>query len=238
MAKIDVMVPTKDPARVRPRLREVLESAPWVGRIVYETSVPLSTARVEGARKCSTEWIAMFDDDVEIPGGWYGEMSSHIKPGVLAVSSPSIDVNVPHMAAYKRVTDRIKPLETRDTPFIDNTLIRRDALLDYRPPPLFYAEDELLYRHVKARGRWVHPPPCGVRHYLVMKDVVQAAAVAEQLGFYPLYRFIRGRLAYFAIPLPAMAYSRTWRTVPFFYRWNVQLLAGWLKAKAMSREVG
>jgi glycosyltransferase involved in cell wall biosynthesis len=228
--KVDVLIPTKDPSKIRPRLLCTLKKATWVNNIVLETSKPLSKARVIGARKCSTEWIAMFDADVEIPENWFDVVSKYIKPGVVAVSTPSIDVNNIHVMAYKMVTDKIKPLNTRDTPFIDNTLIRRDVLLKYDPPPVFYGEDDLLYRFVKKRGVWVHPPHCGVKHFLVTKDYVEAGSTMWQLGFYPLTRFVRSRLAYFIIPVLAVGYSHTFSTITFFWKINIKLIAGYIKA--------
>jgi len=232
LERVDVLIPTKDPSKVRPKLLETLRKAKWVNDIIFETSKPLSTARVIGAKKCTTEWIAMFDDDVEIPECWFDVVSSYVSTGVLAVSTPYFDDNV-HLKSYQKLVDYIKPLHTRDTPFICNTLIKREILLNYNPPPTFYSEDELLYRHVKKYGKWVHPPNCGVKHYYVQKDLVKAAAIAEQLHFYPLFRFVRGRLAYFIISVLAIGYSHTWRTIPFFYKNNVKLIAGLLKTKLM-----
>lgn len=230
--RVDVLIPTKDPSKIRPSLLNTLNSASWVNNIIIETSRPLSTARVNGAKKCSTEWIAMFDDDVEIPEIWFDYVSKYTnKKNVLAISTPSIDVNNIHFISYKKITDHIKPLELRDTPFIDNTLIKREVILNYNPPPVFYSEDELLYRHVKKHGKWIHPPYCGVKHYLVTKDFVKAAIVMEQLGFYPLYRFLRGRFAYFFISILAIGYSHTYRTAIFFWKANIKIIAGFLKAK-------
>jgi glycosyltransferase involved in cell wall biosynthesis len=227
--RVDVLIPTRDPNKIRPKLLEVIKKASWVNNIIIETSRPLSKARVNGARKCSTEWIAMFDDDVEIPENWFDIVSKYIKPGVVAISTPSIDVNNIHMLAYKKVSDKIKPLHLRDTPFIDNTLIRRDILLEYNPPPIFYGEDELLYRFAKKKGLWIHPPYCGVKHFLVVKDHVEAASTMWQLGFYPLYRFLRGRLAYFIIPILAVGYSHTLKTITFFWKINIKIIAGSIK---------
>lgn len=228
--KVDVLIPTKDPSKIRPKLLQTLKKAAWVNEIFFETSKPLSTARVNGARKCSTEWIAMFDDDVEIPENWFDIISKYINPDVVAISTPSVDVNNIHMMSYKKVTDKIKPLHTRDTPFIDNTLIRRTILLEYHPPPVFYGEDELLYRFAKKKGMWVHPPYCGVKHFLVTKNFVEAASTMWYLGFYPLYRFVRGRLAYFVVPILAVGYSHTFSTISFFWRINVKHIAGAIKA--------
>lgn len=236
--KVDVLIPTKDPSKIRPRLLQVLKGSDWVGEIIIETSKPLSRARVIGARKCSTEWIAMFDDDVEIPENWFDSILPFIQlKDILAISTPSIDVNNVHMIAYKRVMDHFRPLEQRDAPFIDNTLIKREVLLNYNPSPLFYSEDELLYRYIKKHGKWIHPPSCGVKHFLVMKDLVKAAIIMEQLGFYPLYKFLRSRVAYFTISILAIGYSHTYKTMTFFWKSNIKLMAGFLKARVNKKGI-
>lgn len=234
-SKVDVLIPTKDPSKIRPKLLEVLRGSDWVNKIILETSKPLSIARLIGAKKCSTSWIAMFDDDVEIPSHWFDCVKRYVEPGVVAVSTPSYDANNIHFYAYKSIADKIKPLYTRDTPFIDNTLICREVFFTYEPLPTFYCEDELLYRHAKRYGKWIHPPFCGVKHYYIQKDIVQGSAIMEQLHFYPTWRFVRGRLSYFIIPLLAVAYSRTLRTISFFWKLNVKILAGFLKAKFMRK---
>lgn len=227
--KFDVVIPTKDPSRVRPALVKVLESDPMVNNIIYETSKPLSTARKIGAMACSTEWIAMFDDDVEIPPWWFQMVSKPTRAtDVVAISTVFHDDNI-HLFSYEQIANKIKPLHERDTPFICNLLIRRSVFDDYNPPRLFYGEDELLYRHAKKKGRWLHLPYIGVKHFYTKKNIVQAGATMERLGFYPRYRFLRGIASRFALPIPALAYSRTISTVKFFWQLNVEQIAGALK---------
>lgn len=228
--KVDVIIPTKDPSKIRPKLLEVLKKADWVNNIIIETSKPLSLARVNGAKKCTTDWIAMFDDDVEIPNNWFTVVEKFITDDVVAISTPSLDFNNIHILSYKKVTHQIKPLEKRDTPFIDNTLIKKSVMLTYNPPPIFYSEDELLYRHAKKFGRWIHPEHCGVKHFVTIKDTLRAGETIKQLDFYPIKRFIFGRIAYFILPFFALAYSKSFKTVIFFYRININLISGYLKS--------
>ncbi|MEM1724002.1 MAG: glycosyltransferase family A protein [Candidatus Jordarchaeales archaeon] len=101
MDKVDVLIPTRNPSRVNPRLLEVLASAPWVNNVVFETSRPLSVARKIGAMKCKTEWIAMFDDDVVIPPNWFEVVSKFARqPNVVAVSTVRVDDNI-HVEALQ-----------------------------------------------------------------------------------------------------------------------------------------
>jgi glycosyltransferase involved in cell wall biosynthesis len=227
--KVDVLILTKDPNKIRPKLLEVIKKASWVNNIIIETSRPLSKARVNGARKCSTEWIAMFDDDVEIPENWFDIVSKYIKPGVVAISTPSIDICNIHITAYRIVSEKIRPLNLRDVPFINNTLIRKDVLINYNPSLLFYGEDILLYNYVKKKGKWIHPPYCGVKHFMVIKDPIEVAYAMWHYGIYSLYGFIKYCLAHFIIPILAVGYSHTFKTIIFFWRINIKFIVGLIK---------
>jgi glycosyltransferase involved in cell wall biosynthesis len=228
--KIDVVICTLDEKQIRPKLLEVLNDAPWVSCIVIEISRPLSLARKNGAKICSTEWIAMFDDDIEIPENWFDGMISAMADGVVAISSPHESVN-PHMRAYESlVNQHMKRAETLDTPFINNTLIRRDVLANYSPPPCFYCEDELLYRYVKAHGQWVHTQPLGVKHYPTQKNDQARGYYWRRYRLGPSSLFFRRRLTMPIIALMAVAYSRSLGTLAFYLRLNKDAVVGWLRA--------
>jgi glycosyltransferase involved in cell wall biosynthesis len=228
--KVDVLIPTKDFAQIRPALWNTLWSADWVNDIIIETSVPLSSARVRGAWLCSTEWIAMFDDDIEIPADWFDGMIASLADGVAAVSSPPESSN-PHIWAYEKfINKHIRPLESLDAPFVCNTLIRRDVLMDYEPPPCFYCEDEMLYRHVKSLGRWVHTPPLGVRHYPVQKNDQARGYYWRRYRLGPSSLFFRRRLTMPVMALMAAAYSHSLGTLAFYMRLNKDAVVGWLRA--------
>ncbi len=124
----------------------------------------------------------MFDDDIEISENWFDSVSKYIKLGVIAISTPSIDVNNIHITAYRIVSEKIRPLHLRNVPFINNTLIRRNVLLEYNSPPIFHGEDILLYNYIKKKGIWIHPPYCGVKHFMVIKDPIEVAFAMWQFG--------------------------------------------------------
>jgi len=226
--KVDVVIPTKDPSKIHPALMKTLKSAEWVNKIIIETSKPLSIARVLGAKKCSTKWIAMFDDDVVIPENWFDMVSLKIKPCVLAISTPYEDMD-PHIRAYQKVADRFRIKGTMRTPMICNLLIRRDLLLDYNPPPCFSCEDEFLYRHVRRRGKWLHTKPIGVKHWYKWKDGTEIGWVIGKYGVIPFFSFLRLCVSRFVLSVFAVAYSRTLKTVRVYWRWNVQIISGYLR---------
>lgn len=235
--KYDVLIPTKDPKKIRPKLLEVLESSPYVKDIIIETSRPLSKARKVGALKCSTEWIAMFDDDVEIPECWFEVVSRKIKiKDVVSISTVFQDYNI-HLSAYDIFADKIKPLHLRGSPYICNTMIRRSIFYDYEPPNLFYGEDEFLYRHAKSKGEWLCLPYIGVRHFYVKKDNVKAGATMAMLGFYPNKQWLRGVIIRFLLSFPTIAYSHTPTTVKFHWEHNIETISGVLKARIFNKKL-
>ena len=71
----------------------------------------------------------MFDDDIEISENWFDSVSKYIKLGVIAISTPSIDVNNIHITAYRIVSEKIRPLHLRNVPFINNTLNKKKCSL-------------------------------------------------------------------------------------------------------------
>lgn len=230
MDKVDVLIPTRNPSRVNPRLLEVLASAPWVNNVVFETSRPLSVARKIGAIKCKTEWIAMFDDDVVIPPNWFEVVSKFARqPNVVAVSTVRVDDNI-HVEAYKKVTNKIKPVHTRETLFICNTLIKREVFFDYNPPKVFHCEDDILYRHVKKKGKWVTLPSIGVIHHYVERDTIQTWYLATTLKLFPAHRILATILSRIILSIPAVGYSHTWRTIPFLWSQTVKQIVRILKA--------
>jgi glycosyltransferase involved in cell wall biosynthesis len=236
--KVDVVIPTLAASRVRPRLIKVLESASWVNNIIYETSKPLARARIVGASKCTTKWVAMFDDDVEIPLDWFDKVSGAIAPGVVAVSTPDLNAD-PDFLAVQLIADRLLKLERRDTPFIDNTLFLKSTLEGYDPPHAFYCEDELFYEHVKSKGRWVHTPPVGVRHFYAEKDALFSGASQRVYKFELGTVMIRRALVRFVLPIfAAIFYTRSLRTVYRLWRINIRNAAGWLMGPSLKQKIG
>lgn len=240
IGKVDVIIPAKDRHNIRLGLAKVLAAAPWVNNIIVETSAPLATARIAGAKRCTTEWVAMFDDDVEIPGDWFEKVSAEITDGdgVVAVSSPDMSA-IPDYYCMQLLTDRLIGLKGRDTPFIDNVLFKKSALEGYAPPLAFYCEDEFFYEHVKKKGRWLHTGPIGVVHYYREKDALYGGASQRIYKLEPAYIILRRTLVRFILPIfAALFYTHTPKTICRFWRINVRIIAGWLMGISLKEKIG
>jgi glycosyltransferase involved in cell wall biosynthesis len=227
---IDVIIPTKSEAQIRPALMRVLRSAPWVNDIIIETSAPLATARIAAANKCTTDWVAMFDDDVEIPPDWFEKVSAEVNYGVVAVSSPDMSA-IPDYYYMQLLADRLLKLSKRDTPFIDNVLFKKSALEGYDPPLAFYCEDEFFYEHVKKSGRWIHTDPIGVTHYYREKDAAYSGASQRIYKFEPRWNVVRRLLVRTVMgPLVALIYTHKLSTIKRFWGINWRFIIGWIFA--------
>jgi len=238
IGKVDVVICTKDVHQIRQKLLDILNNAGWVNTIIIETSKPLAIARIRATEKCVTKWIAMFDDDVEIPEDWFDKVSSVITSGILAVSTPDLSL-IPDYLAMQLLADKILKLSERDTPFIDNVLFRKDALEGYSPASAFYCEDEFFYEHVKTKGKWIHLAPIGVRHFYIEKDALYSGASQRIYKFEPIYVLLRRTLVrFFLAPFLTVFYTHTVRTVWRWWRINVRIMAGWLIAYSIREKIG
>lgn len=238
--QVDMIICTKDPASIRRDLLGSLE-APWVRSVIIETSKPLSYARVSGAKKAQGKWVGFVDDSVVVPFHWYYDLMAYAdNPGVVAVDSESCNWNRDEIA-FALMASKLKSMmrgavRGRDW---DNRafIIRRDAVLSWDPPPVFYLEDELLHIHATQLGRWVHLPFNGVKHFGRSKSRVPFAYGNAVFNCYAK----RGRNSIIALSkavlfmgtasLLAVAYSRTIMTWFFYLGQCVQTVAGYLLAK-------
>jgi glycosyltransferase involved in cell wall biosynthesis len=232
LIKIDVMIPTRNENNIRPKLMKVLNNADWVKDIIIETSKPLSTARRTGALKCSTQWLAMFDDDVEIPQEWFNILMlyrRYINPNISAISSPSLNINVPHYLAYQRMANNIVHLIHLKTPFIDNTFIKRKVFEDYHPRPCFYAEDELLYKHLRKNRGWIHTHYIGVKHFAIMKDSYNAGVTEWKYNITTPFELLRHTFSRSIISILAVSKSKSLETIPFWWKRNIREIVGYVR---------
>lgn len=252
--KVDVVIPTRNPSDVRPRLLEALRSAEWVNSLIFETSKPLSLARVNGARKASTEWIVMIDDDVELPNGWWQTVSAHMgesvccsscrgKIEVLAISTEIRDASR-HDWAFRTLLEKFEPGYYSGN--FDNHayLIKRDVLLAWNPPPCFYCEDDLLCRFVKQNGIWLNLRCIGGSHWSFYhtKSRVPWAYYLRAFNLWSKpnpeslsYRTRTVRYVAFIWPRMLVAplllvYGGDLWSVFYQLRWCVQQLTGWIMA--------
>jgi glycosyltransferase involved in cell wall biosynthesis len=237
--KVDVIICVKDPAQIRPKLLNCLNNADWVNNIILETSKPLALARIRATEKCTTEWIAMFDDDVEIPDDWFDRIIARLRirqiagmdlipEDVVAISTPDMS-QIPDYYYMQLLSDRLFKLSKRDTPFIDNCLFRKSALIGYDPPLAFYCEDEFFYEHVKKSGRWLHTDNIGVKHFYREKDAVYSGASQRVYKFESRWNVLRRLLVRTAMgPLVAIFYTHKLSTVKRFWNINYRFIIGWI----------
>jgi hypothetical protein len=140
-----------------------------VSGIIVETSRPVSIARRIGALKCTTKWIAMFDDNVGINDEWFDCTSRRIgEEGVLAVSG-MYDEQHKHLGATMKYTCTTCDPVTSETPSICNTLILKKVFSDYNPSFIQEAEDDALYNHLTVKGTPVRFYPGHAKHRYVDK---------------------------------------------------------------------
>nr|MDO8083041.1 glycosyltransferase [Candidatus Freyarchaeota archaeon] len=236
--KIDILIPTLDEKKIRPKLMKVLRHASWVNDVIIETSKPLSRARVNGIKKCKTEWIAMFDDDVEIPENWFEKLwILALQKGVVAVSSPYLTINYDYVI-MDFISRRFRSLDKRFTPTIGNVLFKRSAMIGYNPPPLFFCEDELFYRYIVKRGKWVHSKFIGAKHFYKEKDSLLSGVAQRILKFEPFYKMLMRVTTRFFTAVLASFYTHSLKTIYHFWRINVRILTGWImgKRRALKKE--
>lgn len=225
--KVDCVIPSK--GSVRENLIHALMKSPNVGRIIIEDTTPLSIARKIGALKCNTEYVAQFDDDVEIDEDWFQTAFSKLSEGVLAVSSMYEEQN-PHMKAYLDFFyQHKKPPENIATANVNSLLIKRELFNEYNPPLIFHCEDNYLYNFVTAKGKWVHFMG-HAKHWLTFRaSNFKSGQNARKYHLITYKQFFKTIFYRFTIPMLILPKTKSLMTLFYFWRWNLQFIAGWIK---------
>ena len=170
----------------------------------------------------------MFDDDVEISKDFFETAFNRIEKGVVAISSMYEEQNL-HMRAFLNFFYSFKkqPEQTR-TANVNAMLIKRSIFEDYNPPLIFHCEDNFLYNHATKKGEWVHFIG-GAKHFLIFRNSNYMAGFnTRRYGLATRSSLFKNVLYRFIIPVLAMSESHSWKTVFYFWRWNVQFIAGYL----------
>lgn len=221
--KIDVIVVTREGSSMTPSLYKTLTTAPWINSIIFEFSKPLSIARARAARKCSTEWVAMFDDDIDLPLDWFPKIMEGMDLGEASAISSIYTEADRHMGAYMKAAALFRSPRGNCISYICNTLIRRDAFDGYDPPPCFECEDELLMAHVKP---WLIQKDIGVVHHLKWKSCEGTGRAFRRYGFWSGRQIAKSIIARFGVAVIASFYSRSPKTVFLHWRKNFQIIRG------------
>ena len=224
--KIDVVVPTK--TCPNSKLYNTLSSSKKVSRICIVKDKPLSIARKNGLVYVSTEWVAMFDDDVTIPANWFDLVTKHIAKNVGAVATVATQANT-HSAAYDKVTNTLIRLEKIDTsPHINNVLVRRELFQNYNPPPLFFGEDHYFKQHVENMGYdWIVISNIGVVHH--GKITGSQSLGKSYRHHYTPQQFARRMAARSVLTPFASAESNNLLTFFVLTKQNVEFTTGWIR---------
>lgn len=228
---IDVVITTKQESFVRPALMYTLGHSQHVGKIIIETSAPLADARKSGALKCSTEWLAMFDDDVEIDDDWFETAHSQIKDGVVAVSS-MYQEQEPNMQAYLNFFySHKKNPEQIETANVNTLLIKRSVFEDYKPLGIFACEDNALYDHVVSKGKWVHFMG-HAKHWMRFQGrlnvAIEAGRNTRRYKLTTKKQILKNTFYRFTIPFLIMPKTKSLKTIYYFWLWNFKFFWGYI----------
>ncbi len=232
--KVDFVVPSRD--KPNPTLLRMLERMPGVGKIILTKERPLSIARKHAVLKASTEWVAMVDDDMLLPGNWLQLVTQAIEPNVGAIGTVAVHKNK-HAAAYERVVGTVYNLSKLDTnPHINNIIIRRKLMENYEPPLLFFGEDQYFKRYVQKTGyTWKVLPFLGATHLGTSKNYVTIGVSYRRYGHFSLFQLARRVVARFIFtPFAALA-NLSFKTFEYLTRLNVEFIAGWAKELASEK---
>ena len=226
--KIDFVVPSRDEAN--PTLMHILEHMPCAGQIINTHEKPLSIARKNGVLQAKTEWVAMVDDDMLLPDNWLELVTKAIEPNVGAIGTVAVHKNK-HAAAYERVVGTVYNLSKLDTnPHINNIIIRRKLMENYKPPLLFFGEDQYFKRYVQKTGYiWKVLPFLGATHLGTSKNYVTIGISYRRYGHFSMFQLTRRVVARFIFTPFAALINLSAKTFWYLTKLNVEFIAGWAK---------
>jgi glycosyltransferase involved in cell wall biosynthesis len=145
--------------------------------IVVRTDANIAHARYLGIKLVRTEFFAFIDDDAVILPHWWQTLYNYMMPNVGAVEGSYIQLPDVHRSLHDYLRSgstsadilerlSIKELTRRDVIIhglnpvrstLSNVIIRKEAVVDWRPPTRAGAyEDYLITQHVISKGfRWI-----------------------------------------------------------------------------------
>lgn len=228
--KIDVVIPTRSPADIEKGLLEAINNEPMFNKIIITEVKPLSKARLEGCKKASTEWVAMFDDDMLIPPNWLQSVLNAVdsKTGAVATVSRQHDAS---LDAYYNVVSSFYPVDNLDSdPRIGNVLIKRQLMLNFQPTPVFTGEDQHLRGHVENSGYlWKTLPYIGVTHMRRTTINVDTGMYYKRYRYYNNFQLLRRLSARIILGSFTPLVSHRLSTPFNLWKDDVKFLSGWLK---------
>lgn len=162
----------------------------------------LATARRDGIDLVDTRYFIIVDDDIELPIGWFKRLTRHLDVHVGAVHEYVMAplFSDKWMKWVKKTPTRIIDVTPESAleygMRLDNTILRTDAVKDWKPSPLVSAyEDFLIVKHIVSKGyiwrivntfSFAHHRPRRMREYF--RRVRWHVAGGRVTGFEPSLR--------------------------------------------------
>jgi glycosyltransferase involved in cell wall biosynthesis len=228
--KIDVIIPTRNRKDIEEGLLEAINKEPQFNQVIIINIKPLSKARLEGCKKSSTEWVAMFDDDNLIPPNWLQSVLKVVDSTTGAVSTVSRQNDV-NLDAYYNVVSSFYRVNNLDSdPRIGNVLVKRDLMLGFQPTAVFTGEDQHLRKHIENCGyTWKTLPYMGVIHMRRTTINVETGIYYKRYKYYSSFQLLRRLGARFILGSFTPLVSHRLVTPLNLWKDDVKFLSGWLK---------
>ena len=228
--KVDVVIPTRSRKEIEDGLLKAIKNEPQFNNIIIIDVKPLSKARLEGCKKASTEWVAMFDDDNLIPPNWLQEVLNAVDSTTGAVSTVSRQ-NDADLDAYYNVVSSFYRVNNLDSdPRIGNVLVKRDLMLSFQPSRVFTGEDQHLRKHIENTGyHWKTLPYMGVTHMRRTTINVETGIYYKRYKYYSHFQILRRLSARFLLGSFTPLLSHRLLTPFILWKDDVKFLSGWLK---------
>jgi glycosyltransferase involved in cell wall biosynthesis len=228
--KVDVVIPTRDRRDIEGGLLKAITEEPKFNNLIITDVKPLSKARLEGCKKASTEWVAMFDDDMLIPSNWLQSVLNAVDSNTGAVATVSRQHDASYDAYYNVVSSFYPVYNLDSDPRIGNVLIKRNLMLNFQPTSVFTGEDQYLRSYIEKSGYlWKVLPYIGVIHVRRTTINVDTGMYYKRYRYYNNFQLLRRLSARFLLgSLTPLVSHRLF--MPFdLWKDDVKFLSGWLK---------
>ena len=228
--KVDVVIPTRNKKDIEERLLKEISNEPQFNNVIITNVKPLSKARLEGCRKASSEWVAMFDDDMLIPPHWLQSVLNAVDSTTGAVATVSRQQDANFDAYYKVVSCFYAVHNIDSDPRIGNVLVKRNLMLSFQPTPVFTGEDQHLRKHIESSGYiWKTLPYIGVTHLRKTTININTGMYYKRYHYYSNFQLLRRLGARFLLGLFTPLVSHHLFTSFNLWKDDVKFVSGWLK---------
>jgi len=228
--KVDVVIPTRNRRDIEKGLLEAISNEQKFNNLIITEVKSLSKARFEGCKKASTEWVAMFDDDILIPPNWLQSVLNEVDSTTGAVATVSRQHDASFDAYYNVVSSFYQVHNLDSDPRIGNVLIKRNLMLSFQPTLVFTGEDQHLRKHIENTGYFWKTLPCiGVIHMRRTTINVDTGIYYKRYHYYNHFQLLRRLSARFLLGSFTPLVSHRLFTPFSLWKDDVKFVSGWLK---------